>query len=77
MHGKHLWVLDLFLLSDPDSGWSEEVSDRDALNACLKNWGSIPSMKGISLQNDRAQVTCLRQRRIGEDVRETRQPELV
>ena len=46
MRKKHLWVLICSLLLIPTLGWSGERTDKDALEACLKNWGTHPFVEG-------------------------------
>jgi hypothetical protein len=46
MRRKHLWGLICFLLLIPTLGWSGKGMDKDALNACLKHWGTHPFVEG-------------------------------
>ena len=78
MHRKHLWVLICSLLLIPILGWSEEGSDKDALKACLKNWGKHPFVEGHL--DYRTIVPSVSVFGIGvsvQDDRETQQPGLV
>jgi len=78
MHRKHLWVLICSLLLITTLGWSEEGSDKDALKACLKNWGKHPFVEGNL--NYRTIAPSVSVYGIGvsvRDDRETQQPELV
>jgi len=78
MHKKHLWVLICTLLLIPTLGWSEEGSDKDALNACLKHLGKHPFAEGNLVY--RTIGPSVRVFSIGvsvQDDRETQQPELV
>jgi len=83
MHRRHLWVLICFLLLIPTlliptPGWSEEVSDQDALKACLKNWGTHPFVEGnLSYRTIAPNVSVFGSGVSVQDDRETRQPELV
>jgi hypothetical protein len=83
MHRKHFWVLICFLLLIPallipTPGWSEEVSDRDALNACLKNWGKHPFDEGnLNYRTIAPNVRVFGSGVSVQDDRETQQPELV
>ena len=78
MHRKHLWVLICSLLLIPTLGWSGEGSDKNALKACLKNWGEHPFVEGNL--DYRTIAPSVRVFGIGvsvQDDRETEQPELV
>jgi hypothetical protein len=78
MHRKHLWVLICSLLLITTLAWSGEESDRDALKACLKNWGNHPFVEGDL--NYRTIAPSVNVFGIGvsvRDDRETQQPELV
>ena len=78
MHGKHLWVLICLFLLIPTPGWSEEGSDKDALNACLKNWGKHPFDEGnLNYRTIAPNVRVFGSGVSVQDDRETRQPELV
>jgi len=78
MRRKHLWVLICSLLLIPTLGWSGEGTDKDALEACLKNWGTHPFVEGNLAH--RTIAPSVRVFGIGvsvQDDRETEQPELV
>jgi len=66
------------LLLIPTLGWSGAESDKDALQACLKNWGQHPFVEGNP--DYRTIAPSVRVFGIGvsvQDDRETEQPELV
>ena len=83
MHRKHFWVLICSLLLIPallipTPGWSEEVSDKDALNACLKSWGKHPFDEGnLNYRTIAPNVRVFGSGVSVQDDRETQQPELV
>ena len=78
MHRKHLWVLICSLLLIPTLGWSEEGSDKDALKACLKNWGKHPFVEGnLNYRTIAPSVSVFGIGVSVQDDRETQQPELV
>jgi hypothetical protein len=78
MHRKHLWVLICFLLLITTLGWSEEGSDKDALKACLKNWGKHPFVEGdLNYRTIAPSVSVYGIGTSVRDDRETQQPELV
>ena len=78
MHRKHLWVLICSLLLIPTLGWSQEESDKDALKACLKNWGKHPFVEGnLDYRTIAPSVSVFGIGVSVQDDRETQQPELV
>jgi len=78
MRRKLLWVLMCLLLLIPTLGWSEEGSDRDALKACLKNWGKHPFVEGNPAYRTIAPSVRVFGTGVSvQDDRETGQPELV
>jgi hypothetical protein len=78
MHRKHLWILICFLLLITTLAWSDEGSDRDALKACLKNWGNHPFAEGeLNYRTIAPSVSVYGIGTSVRDDRETQQPELV
>jgi len=78
MRRIHRWVLICSLLLIPVLGWSGEGTDKDAVNACLKNWGKHPFVEGNL--DYRTIAPSVRVFGVGvsvQDDRETAQPELV
>jgi hypothetical protein len=66
------------LLLLPTLGWAREGTDKDALQACLKNWGKHPFVEGNL--DYRTIAPSVRVFGVGvsvQDDRETEQPELV
>ena len=78
MHRKHLWILICSLLLITTLAWSDEWSDRDALKACLKNWGNHPFAEGdLNYRTIAPSVSVYGIGTSVRDDRETQQPELV
>ncbi len=78
MRRKHLWVLICFLLLIPTLGWSGDRTDKDALEACLKHWGTHPFGEGnLDYRTIAASVRVFGIGASVQDDRETEQPELV
>jgi hypothetical protein len=78
MWRKLLWGLICSFLLIPNLGWSEEISDRDALKTCLRNWGKHPFVEGNL--DHRTIAPSVRVFDTGvsvQDDRVTEQPELV
>jgi hypothetical protein len=80
MQRRHLWALVCCLLLIPTMGWSRarEGTDKDALRACLKSWGTHPFTEmNLDYRTIAPSVRVFGSGVSVQDDRETEQPELV